>query len=181
MSDQITLKYLWFQAVSDSVTFLYILTTGYYVFDLMIFILCSRRFSNVSSYIFHHIVSLCLLYFSWMLNAHRAGSLIILVNNIIIYFFLSIAKVTKHLDQSLLEFITFWTFFFVRNVAKIIFLRISYIGVFETNMPVYPAYVIINSFMMMLIVHNVYFTNLLFKMAQTHYSFESLRCRYKKS
>lgn len=165
------------QAVSDSVTFLYVLTTGYYIFDLMMFVCYSKRFSYAISYILHHIVTLLLLYFSWMMNAHRVGTLLIFINNILTYFFQSIAKVTKLLEMPYLKLISFWIFFMIRMIAKLIFLQIIYLGIFEVDLPIYPAFVVMYSFLIMLVIHNVYFTKILFKMACKHYSWSSLKAK----
>lgn len=141
------------------------------------FFCCSRKFTNVPSYIFHHIITLCLLYFSWMMNAHRVGSLLILGNNNVIYFFLAIAKVTKILNKKKLAFASFWIFFVVRNIAKILFLRGTHISLFKTNLPYYPGFLLLNGFLLMLVVHNVYYTYILYKMAKTHYTFKSLKLK----
>lgn len=132
------------------------------------FIFCSKKYSNVKSYIFHHIVTLGLLYFSWMLNAHRAGTLLIVINNNVIYLFLSIAKILRLMEKKNLAFISFWVFFVVRNYAKVLFLRIAYISFFKTGLPFYPAHLLMNSFILMLIIHNVYFTLVLCQMARKH-------------
>lgn len=135
------------------------------------FLVHSRRFSNVRSYIAHHLVAIGLIYIGWIINYRQCSTVLLFINNIVIYFFLSIVKLSRILNLKRVSFFAFWIFFIVRNIAKYAALKISYAAF---QQPLFFVQIVINALVVLLIVHNVYFTYVLTEMAQKHYSLKSL-------
>lgn len=138
----------------------------------MMFLFYPQRYNNVRSYIVHHLVSIVLLYIGWIINYRQIGSLLLFMNNIVIYLSLSIVKLSRILHLKRTSFVAFWMFFAVRNIAKIISMKISYVML---QQPLFIAQIVINTLVVMLIIHNIYFTYVLTQMARKHYSLKSLR------
>lgn len=136
------------------------------------FLFYSQRYSNVRSYVVHHLVSVSFLFIGWIINIRQLVLLFLFINNVVIYFFLSIVKLSKILQLKRTSFVAFWTFFFMRNISKIIALRIAYV---MFQQPLFLVQIIINALAVVLIIHNIYFTYVLVEMARKHYSFKSLR------
>lgn len=157
--------------MTTSAKWFQIVNIGYYIYHTVMFLVCSSRFSNVRSYIAHHLVAIGLMCIGWIINYRQCSSLLLFINNIVIYFFLSIVKLSRILNYHRISFFAFWIFFVTRNIAKIVSLKISFL-VFQQ--PVFFVQIVINALTVLLIVHNIYFTYILTEMARKHYNLKSL-------
>lgn len=150
-------------------TLVYVISGAYYILETFTFVLCSELFNGVLLSILHHLISLCLIYFSWIINLHRAGVVILFFSDIIVNLALKpyqISKITKH---KRVRFWSFWIFFIVRICCKLIFLKLSYFFIFDNPVPIYPAFFFFNTFIILLIIHNAYINLLLTRIAFKKY------------
>jgi len=114
----------------------------------------------------HHVVTLCLLSFSWTCNFVRVGTLILLVHDVA-DIFLEATKVTKYLNKQKLcdaLFIIFTAFWFLTRIYIFPFV-IIHNTIFEPPniVPPFPGYYIFNVFLGLLEILHLIWTYMILK------------------
>ncbi|XP_067638275.1 ceramide synthase 6 isoform X5 [Eurosta solidaginis] len=113
----------------------------------------------------HHMVTLLLMSLSWVCNLHRVGSLVLVVHDCA-DIFLEAAKLTKYAKyQKLCDFI-FAIFTVVWIATRLGFYpRIIYSSSVEAPkiLPMFPAYYIFNSLLILLLLLHIVWTYLILK------------------
>lgn len=117
----------------------------------------------------HHIVTLLLLSLSWVCNLHRVGSLVLAVHDCA-DIFLEAAKITKYANYQKLCDCIFAVFTIIWIVTRLgFFPRIIYSSSVEAPqiLPMFPAYYIFNSLLILLLCLHVAWTYLILKIAHS--------------
>lgn len=115
----------------------------------------------------HHIVTLLLLSLSWICNLHRVGSLVLVVHDCA-DIFLEAAKITKYANYQKLCDAIFAFFTLIWIVTRLGFYpRIIYSSSVEAPriLPMFPAYYIFNSLLILLLCLHVAWTYMILKIA----------------
>lgn len=117
----------------------------------------------------HHCVTLLLLSLSWVCNLHRVGSLVLIVHDCA-DIFLEAAKITKYANYQKLCDCIFAFFTIIWIITRLGFYpRIIYSSSVEAPriLPMFPAYYIFNSLLILLLCLHVAWTYLILKIAHT--------------
>lgn len=117
----------------------------------------------------HHVVTLLLLALSWVCNLHRVGSLVLIVHDCA-DIFLEAAKITKYANYQKLCDCIFAFFTVIWIITRLGFYpRIIYSSSVEAPsiLPMFPAYYIFNSLLILLLCLHVAWTYLILKIAHT--------------
>lgn len=111
---------------------------------------------------FHHVITISLLYFSWMLNLYRVALVIVFYSHIpsAIYKLFKIFKIF-HWNHALVW--TFWIFFMARISWTIILLKISYFMIIANPIPLCPSFFFFNGLVLLLNFLNFHYTFLTFR------------------
>ncbi|XP_059622699.1 ceramide synthase 6 [Phlebotomus argentipes] len=115
----------------------------------------------------HHMVTLLLLGLSWVCNMHRVGSLVLAVHDCA-DIFLEAAKLTKYANYQKVCDTIFAIFTVVWIVTRLgFFPRILYNTSVEAPriLPMFPAYYIFNSLLILLLILHVVWTYLILQIA----------------
>lgn len=115
----------------------------------------------------HHIVTLLLLSLSWICNLHRVGSLVLVIHDCA-DIFLEAAKITKYANYQKLCDGIFAVFTLIWIITRLgFFPRIIYSTSMEAPriVPMFPAYYIFNSLLILLLCLHVAWTYLILKIA----------------
>lgn len=115
----------------------------------------------------HHILTLVLLSLSWVCNLHRVGSLVLAVHDCA-DIFLEAAKITKYANYQKLCDAIFALLTVVWIVTRLGFYpRIIYSSSVEAPqiLPMFPAYYIFNSLLIMLLLLHIVWTYMILKIA----------------
>lgn len=115
----------------------------------------------------HHIVTLLLLSLSWICNLHRVGSLVLVIHDCA-DIFLEAAKITKYANYQKLCDGIFAVFTLIWIITRLgFFPRIIYSTSMEAPriVPMFPAYFIFNSLLILLLCLHVAWTYLILKIA----------------
>lgn len=115
----------------------------------------------------HHIITLMLLSFSWVCNLHRVGSLVLVIHDCA-DIFLEAAKITKYANYQKLCDGIFALFTVIWIVSRLGFYpRIIYSSSVEAPqiLPMFPAYYIFNSLLILLLCLHIAWTYLILKIA----------------
>lgn len=102
----------------------------------------------------HHVVTLLLLSLSWICNLHRVGSLVLVIHDCA-DIFLEAAKITKYANYQKLCDAIFGFFTIIWIVTRLGFYpRVIYSSSVEAPqiVPMFPAYYIFNSMLLMLLL-----------------------------
>lgn len=115
----------------------------------------------------HHIVTLLLLSLSWVCNLHRVGSLVLVIHDCA-DIFLELAKITKYASYQKLCDAVFAVFTLVWIGTRLgCYPRIIYSTSIEAPriLPMFPAYYIFNSLLILLLILHFVWTYLILKIA----------------
>lgn len=115
----------------------------------------------------HHIVTLLLMALSWVCNLHRVGSLVLVIHDCA-DIFLEAAKITKYAGYQKLCDGVFAVFTVVWIATRLGFYpRIIYSTSIEAPsiLPMFPAYFIFNSLLILLLLLHIAWTYLILKIA----------------
>ena len=115
----------------------------------------------------HHMITLLLISLSWVCNLHRVGSLVLLVHDCA-DIFLEGAKLTKYAQYQKVCDSIFAFFIVVWCVTRLgLFPRIIYSTSVEAPriVPMFPAYYIFNTLLILLLVLHIGWTYLIFQIA----------------
>lgn len=157
-----------FQSVDSDIWAYYMISMSFY------WALTVSQFNDIKRKDFwqmfiHHIVTLLLLSLSWVCNLHRVGSLVLIVHDCA-DIFLEAAKITKYANYQKLCDCIFAFFTLIWIVTRLGFYpRIIYSSSVEapTILPMFPAYYIFNSLLILLLCLHVAWTYLILKIAHT--------------
>lgn len=115
----------------------------------------------------HHIITLLLLSLSWICNLHRVGSLVLVIHDCA-DIFLEAAKVTKYANYQKLCDGIFAIFTIIWIITRMGFYpRVIYSTSIEAPriLPMFPAYYIFNSMLLLLLCLHVAWTYMILKIA----------------
>uniref|UniRef100_A0A1L8EBK0 Protein transporter n=1 Tax=Haematobia irritans TaxID=7368 RepID=A0A1L8EBK0_HAEIR len=113
----------------------------------------------------HHMVTLLLMSLSWICNLHRVGSLVLVIHDCA-DIFLEAAKLTKYAKYQKLCDVIFAIFTVVWLITRLGFYpRIIYSTSIEAPkiLPMFPAYYIFNSLLIMLLLLHIVWTYMILK------------------
>ncbi|XP_017016239.2 ceramide synthase 6 [Drosophila takahashii] len=152
------------QSISNDIWWYYMISMSFY------WSLTGTQFFDVKRKDFwqmfiHHMVTLLLMSLSWVCNLHRVGSLVLVVHDCA-DIFLEAAKLTKYANYQKLCDAIFAIFTVVWIVTRLGFYpRIIYSSSVEAPriLPMFPAYYIFNSLLLMLLVLHVIWTYMILK------------------
>ncbi|XP_070064991.1 ceramide synthase 6 isoform X3 [Drosophila virilis] len=152
------------QSVSNDIWWYYMISMSFY------WSLTATQFFDVKRKDFwqmfiHHMVTLLLMSLSWVCNLHRVGSLVLVVHDCA-DIFLEAAKLTKYANYQKVCDAIFAIFTVVWIVTRLGFYpRIIYSSSVEAPriLPMFPAYYIFNSLLLMLLVLHVIWTYMILK------------------
>lgn len=115
----------------------------------------------------HHIITLLLLSLSWICNLHRVGSLVLVIHDCA-DIFLEAAKVTKYANYQKLCDGIFAVFTIIWIITRMgCYPRVIYSTSIEAPriVPMFPAYYIFNSMLLVLLCLHVAWTYMILKIA----------------
>lgn len=160
------IKQCWYgyphQSVTNDIWWYYMISMAFY------WSLTASQFYDVKRKDFwqmfaHHMITILLMALSWMCNLHRVGSLVLLVHDCA-DIFLESAKLTKYAQYQKVCDTIFAIFTVVWIVTRLIlYPRIIYSSSVEAPqiLPMFPAYYIFNTLLILLLVLHVCWTYLI--------------------
>lgn len=164
------IKHCWYgyphQSVDNDVWWYYMISMSFY------WALTASQFFDVKRKDFwqmfvHHMVTLLLMALSWVCNLHRVGSLVLVVHDCA-DIFLEAAKITKYANYQKLCDTIFAVFTVIWIVTRLGFYpRIIYSSSIEAPriLPMFPAYYIFNSLLILLLVLHIAWTYCILQIA----------------
>lgn len=148
------------QAVSDGVWYYYMISLSFYWSSTLTHFFETRR-KDFWQMFSHHIVTVLLISLSWVCNIHRVGSLFMATHDCA-DIFLEAAKAFKYAKFSKACDATFAVFVLVWIATRlVVFPRILYVTLFQTLLPYYPVYFLLNSMLLFLLCLHLYWTYLI--------------------
>uniref|UniRef100_A0A182M5X7 TLC domain-containing protein n=1 Tax=Anopheles culicifacies TaxID=139723 RepID=A0A182M5X7_9DIPT len=160
------IKHCWYgyphQSVTNDIWWYYMISMAFY------WSLTASQFYDVKRKDFwqmfaHHMITILLMALSWMCNLHRVGSLVLLVHDCA-DIFLESAKLTKYAQYQKVCDTIFAIFTVVWIVTRLIlYPRIIYSSSVEAPqiLPMFPAYYIFNTLLILLLVLHICWTYLI--------------------
>lgn len=164
------IKQCWYgyphQSVTNDIWWYYMISMAFY------WSLTASQFYDVKRKDFwqmfaHHMITILLMALSWVCNLHRVGSLVLLVHDCA-DIFLESAKLTKYAQYQKVCDTIFAIFTVVWIVTRLIlYPRIIYSSSVEAPqiLPMFPAYYIFNTLLILLLVLHVCWTYLIVQIA----------------
>lgn len=111
----------------------------------------------------HHVLTLLLIALSWVCNIHRVGSLILIVHDCADVL-LEAAKTMNYAKLQKACDILFGLFTIAWIVTRLMmFPRIIYACIFQTQLPSFPVYFIFNSLLIGLLILHFIWTHMIFQ------------------
>lgn len=164
------IKQCWYgyphQSVTNDIWWYYMISMAFY------WSLTASQFYDVKRKDFwqmfaHHMITILLMALSWVCNLHRVGSLVLLVHDCA-DIFLESAKLTKYAQYQKVCDTIFAIFTVVWIVTRLIlYPRIIYSSSVEAPqiLPMFPAYYIFNTLLILLLVLHICWTYLIVQIA----------------
>lgn len=164
------LKQCWYgyphQSVTNDIWWYYMISMAFY------WSLTASQFVDVKRKDFwqmftHHMITILLMALSWVCNLHRVGSLVLLVHDCA-DIFLEAAKITKYAQYQKVCDTIFAVFTVVWIVTRLVlYPRIIYSTSVEAPsiLPMFPAYYIFNTLLILLLVLHIGWTYLIIQIA----------------
>ncbi|XP_063697318.1 ceramide synthase 6 [Culicoides brevitarsis] len=155
------------QSISNDVWWYYMISMAFY-WSLMASQFFDVRRKDFWQMFIHHIITIALIAFSWICNLHRVGSLVLVVHDCA-DIFLEAAKLTKYAQYQKICDAIFAIFILVWVVTRLgMYPRIIYSSSYEATkiLPMFPAYYIFNSLLLLLLVLHIGWTYLIFQIAR---------------
>lgn len=165
---QLFLLFLFTQSVDSDIWSYYMLSMSFY-WALTVSQFFDIKRKDFWQMFIHHLVTLLLLSLSWVCNLHRVGSLVLVVHDCA-DIFLEAAKITKYANYQKLCDCIFAFFTLIWIVTRLGFYpRIIYSSSVEAPriLPMFPAYYIFNSLLILLLLLHVAWTYLILKIAHS--------------
>uniref|UniRef100_A0A6B2EE38 Protein transporter n=1 Tax=Phlebotomus kandelakii TaxID=1109342 RepID=A0A6B2EE38_9DIPT len=170
------IKHCWYgyphQSVDNDIWWYYMISLAFY-WSLTISQFRDVKRKDFWQMFVHHMVTLLLLSLSWVCNLHRVGSLVLVVHDCA-DIFLEAAKLTKYANYQKVCDAIFAIFIVVWIVTRLgFFPRLLYSTSVEAPgiLPMFPAYYIFNSLLILLLVLHVVWTYLILQIA-----YRALQC-----
>lgn len=164
------IKQCWYgyphQSVTNDIWWYYMISMAFY------WSLTASQFVDVKRKDFwqmfvHHMITIVLIALSWVCNLHRVGSLVLLVHDCA-DIFLEAAKITKYAQYQKVCDTIFAVFTVVWIITRLVlYPRIIYSTSVEAPsiLPMFPAYYIFNTLLILLLVLHVCWTYLIIQIA----------------
>uniref|UniRef100_A0A182FA92 Uncharacterized protein n=1 Tax=Anopheles albimanus TaxID=7167 RepID=A0A182FA92_ANOAL len=164
------IKQCWYgyphQSVTNDIWWYYMISMAFY------WSLTASQFYDVKRKDFwqmfaHHMITILLMALSWVCNLHRVGSLVLLVHDCA-DIFLESAKLTKYAQYQKVCDTIFAIFTVVWIVTRLIlYPRVIYSSSVEAPqiLPMFPAYYIFNTLLILLLVLHICWTYLIVQIA----------------
>lgn len=152
------------QSISSDIWWYYMISMAFY-WSLTVTQFFDVKRKDFWQMFIHHMVTLLLMSLSWICNLHRVGSLVLVIHDCA-DIFLEAAKLTKYAKYQKLCDIIFAIFTVVWIVSRLGFYpRIIYSSSVEapTILPMFPAYYIFNSLLIMLLILHIVWTYMILK------------------
>ncbi|GAB0093945.1 ceramide synthase 5 [Sergentomyia squamirostris] len=164
------IKHCWYgyphQSVENDIWWYYMISMAFY-WSLTISQFRDVKRKDFWQMFVHHVVTLLLLSLSWICNLHRVGSLVLVVHDCA-DIFLEAAKLTKYANYQKVCDAIFAIFTVIWIVTRLgLYPRILYSTSIEAPriLPMFPAYYIFNSLLILLLVLHVVWTYLILQIA----------------
>ncbi|KAI8117872.1 Ceramide synthase 6 [Lucilia cuprina] len=152
------------QSVSSDIWWYYMISMAFY-WSLTVTQFVDVKRKDFWQMFIHHMVTLLLMSLSWICNLHRVGSLVLVIHDCA-DIFLEAAKLTKYANYQKLCDIIFGIFTVIWIITRLGFYpRIIYSTSVEAPsiLPMFPAYYIFNSLLIMLLVLHIVWTYMILK------------------
>jgi len=155
------------QSVANDIWWYYMISMAFY-WSLMASQFFDVRRKDFWQMFTHHIITLLLFSFSWVCNLHRVGSLVLIVHDCA-DIFLEAAKLTKYAQYQKVCDAIFAVFVVMWVITRLVmYPRIIYSTSVEasTILPMFPAYYIFNSLLLLLLLLHIGWTYLIFQIVK---------------
>ncbi|KAM7347698.1 ceramide synthase schlank [Cochliomyia hominivorax] len=152
------------QSVSSDIWWYYMISMAFY-WSLTVTQFVDVKRKDFWQMFIHHMVTLILMSLSWICNLHRVGSLVLVIHDCA-DIFLEAAKLTKYAKYQKLCDIIFAIFTVIWIITRLGFYpRIIYSSSVEAPriLPMFPAYYIFNSLLIMLLILHIVWTYMILK------------------
>lgn len=138
-----------------------------YYFSELFWIFHGVRRSDFKVLLVHHMATIGLLIFSYLINHHRIGSLVLVVHDIADCW-MEGAKLFKYIKKHTVSEVLFAVFLLIWIVTRLTYFPFWIIyNILEWHTTVYPTYVIIVSWLFILQAMHIYWFYLIIKIAVT--------------
>ncbi|XP_048756985.1 ceramide synthase 5-like [Ostrea edulis] len=162
-------KYCWIdwpkQSVSSDVYWYYMIELGFY-WSLTFTLLIDHKRKDFKEMVVHHLVTIALMYFSWISNFVRVGSLVLLVHDAVDYW-MAAAKMAKYCKQQMLCEMFFVVFVVVWIITRLIIypFRVIYTASIEYGdyLNYSPAFYMFNILLIVLQILHILWTFMIFR------------------
>nr|XP_022309189.1 ceramide synthase 5-like isoform X1 [Crassostrea virginica] len=153
------------QDVSPGIYWYYVIELGFY-WSLTFTLMVDHRRKDFKEMVVHHLVTMALMYFSWVCNFVRVGTLVLLVHDAVDYW-MAAAKMAKYCKQQLLCELFFAVFVVVWIVTRLIIypFRILYTSSIEIYqyLDYFPSAYLFNALLIVLQILHILWTIMIFK------------------
>nr|XP_022309190.1 ceramide synthase 2-like isoform X2 [Crassostrea virginica] len=153
------------QDVSPEIYWYYVIELGFY-WSLTFTLMVDHRRKDFKEMVVHHLVTMALMYFSWVCNFVRVGTLVLLVHDAVDYW-MAAAKMAKYCKQQLLCELFFAVFVVVWIVTRLIIypFRILYTSSIEIYqyLDYFPSAYLFNALLIVLQILHILWTIMIFK------------------
>uniref|UniRef100_A0A1I8QE03 TLC domain-containing protein n=1 Tax=Stomoxys calcitrans TaxID=35570 RepID=A0A1I8QE03_STOCA len=152
------------QSVTGDIWWYYMISMAFY-WSLTVTQFVDVKRKDFWQMFIHHMVTLLLMSLSWICNLHRVGSLVLVIHDCA-DIFLEAAKLTKYAKYQKLCDTIFAIFTVVWIITRLGFYpRIIYSTSIEAPkiLPMFPAYYIFNSLLIMLLLLHIVWTYMILK------------------
>lgn len=166
IDSSIYLIFFVFQSVDSEIWSYYMFSMSFY-WSLVVSQFFDVKRKDFWQMFVHHIVTLLLMALSWVYNFHRVGSLVLVIHDCA-DIFMEAAKITKYAGYQKLCDGVFAVFTVVWIATRLGFYpRIIYSTSIEAPsiLPMFPAYYIFNSLLILLLLLHIAWTYLILKIA----------------
>jgi hypothetical protein len=119
-------------------------------------VLFKSKFIMINAWISHHFVALVLIGFSWIMNCHRIGSLLLFMIDFVDIFLATLSLLRYAKLQTLFK-IVLWLFVTLRTLMVFFVIpRCIYGIIYELDVPLYPVVQFFLYMLTLLFVVNIY-------------------------
>ncbi|XP_061193680.1 ceramide synthase 5-like [Saccostrea echinata] len=162
-------KYCWIdwpkQNVTRGVYWYYIIELGFY-WSLTFTLLIDHKRKDFKEMVVHHLVTMTLMYFSWVCNFVRVGTLVLLVHDAVDYW-MAAAKMAKYCKRQTLCEIFFVVFVIVWILTRLMIypLRVLYTSSIEyyEYLDYFPSAYLFNALLIVLQILHILWTFMIIK------------------
>lgn len=112
-----------FDVIEDEIYDYYEFQLGYYIL-LLFYLFLEDKLKDFYQMLFHHIITIILIYFSLYFHHHRIGMIVFYIHDIV-DFFLYFAKTIHHLNDTKYDYIIFLLFALTFFIFRILYFPIK--------------------------------------------------------